>query len=53
MNLDLGDSQIHILLMNIDSLFLSLPFFCFPCKPAEEDEKSEDLNSGQGCMLTV
>ena len=48
MNLDPGDRQIHILLINIDSLSL----FYFPCKPAEVDEKSEELNSGQGCMLT-
>ena len=57
MNLDPGDSQIHILLKNIDFLFLPLFFFffffvCFPHKPAEVDEKSADLNSGQGCVLT-
>ena len=50
MNLDTVDSQIHILLMNIEYLCLSL--FCFPRKPAEVDEKFEDLNLGQGHMLT-
>ena len=49
MNLDPGDSQIHILFINIDSSLLS---FCFPHKPAEVDEKSEELNLGQGCVLT-
>ena len=54
MNLDPGDSQIHIVLVNIDSLSLSSPssFFCFPRKTAEVDEKFEELNSGQGGMLT-
>ena len=49
MNLDPGDSQIHILLINIDSLPLSLSFspsFWFPCKPAEVDEMSEESNLG-------
>ena len=48
MNLDPGGSQIHIFLINIDSLSLS----CFPHKPAEVDKKSEELNSGHGCELT-
>ena len=39
MNLDPRDSQIHILLINIDSLSRKL---------AEVDEKSEELNLGQG-----
>ena len=57
MNLDPEDSQIHILLI-IYSLSLSLSlslspfFFCFPRKPAELDEKSEELNSVQECVLT-
>ena len=51
MNSDPADSLIHILLINIVPLSLSL--FCFPHKPAEVDEKSEELNnSGQGCALT-
>ena len=29
MNLEAGDSQIHILLINIDSLFLSLSLILF------------------------
>ena len=47
MDWNTGDSQIHILLVNIlyQSDFLSL-FLCIPCKPAEVDEKSEKLNSG-------
>ena len=57
MNLDPGDSLIPILLINIDppppSLSLSsFPSFCFPHKPAEVDEKSEELNSGQGGVPT-
>ena len=53
MNLDPGDSQIHISIINIDSLSLSLlsPSLCVPRKPAELDEKSDELNSGQGCLL--
>ena len=50
MNLDPGDSQIHILLIDIDSLFLSL--FCLPRKPAEIVKNSGELNSSQGCVLT-
>ena len=54
MNLDYRDSQIRILLINIDFLSRSLfsPSFCIPHKPAEVDEKSEESNLGQGCVLT-
>ena len=49
------DPEVHVLLINIDSLSLSLSLsscFCFPRKPAEVDEKCEELNSSQGCMQT-
>ena len=66
MNFDPGDSQIHILLIDIDilsyilspplshshSLFLSFPLFYFSHKPNEVDERSEELNSDQECVLT-
>ena len=63
MILDPGGSQIHILLINNDSLCLCLsisfslsfsPFalFCFSHKATEEDEKWKKLDSGQGYVLT-
>ena len=48
MNLDPGDHQIHILLINIDSL----SHFFFTHKPAGVGEKYEELNLGHGRMLT-
>ena len=52
MNLDPGESQIQILLINIDFLSLFLSLFCFPRKLTDRDEKSAELNLDQGCVLT-